>query len=354
MKVAKCRERGSILIITLWIMTILTVLAIGIGFRVSLEMRLSRYNLDRLQARYIAKAGIVKARAYLSGDNNDHDSLYECGVALPLGQTPESIFGEENNKLGEGSFSVSYDLMVTEDTEGAAQSAPQYGIMDEERKINLNFKKFPTQNKNEFKKIIESLSDNITPEMAAAILDWQDPGSSTEPDGAESFYYESLSRPYKAKNADFEITQELLLVKGITPQIYGEIEDYITVYSDGKINVNTASERVLNAVIDAQRGAFKEVAGIVVDVRKGVDEIDGTKDDLVFLQIDHITSIPQINANHLWKARLEELAAYFVFKSANFRIRSKAVVRKAEKTIDCVVRKETTKGEKELLYYHED
>ena len=350
----KAARRGSILIVTLWIMAILTVVAVGIGFRVSLEMRLSRYNLDRLQARYIAKAGIVKARAYLSGDNNDHDSFYECGIALPLGQTPEDIFGEENNKLGGGSFSVSYDLIITEDEEGITASATQYGMMDEERKINLNFKKFPAQNKNEFKKIIESLSDSITPEMAAAILDWQDPGSSAEPDGAENFYYESLNRPYKAKNADFEVTQELLLVKDITPQIYREIEDYITVYSDGKINVNTASERVLNAVIDAQRSVFKEIAGIIVNVRKGADEIDGTKDDLVFLQMDHITSIPQISANHLWKARLEELGGYFVFKSANFRIRSKGAVRRAEKVIDCVVRKETKKGEKELLYYHED
>ena len=354
MKAARRPERGSILIVTLWIMAILAVLAIGIGFRVSLEMRLSGYNLSRLQARYSAKAGIVKARAYLSGDNNDHDSLYECGIALPPGQTPESIFAEEDNKLGGGSFSVSYDLMIPEGDEDISGRVFRYGIIDEERKINLNFKKFPLQNKNEFKKIIESLSDSITPEIAAAILDWQDPGSSAEPNGAESFYYESLNRPYKAKNSDFEIIQELLLIKDITPQIYREMKDYVTVYSDGKININTAPERVLNAVIDAQRGAFKELAGVIVEVRKGVDEIDGTKDDIVFLQMSHITSIPRISSNPLWKARLEELSGYFVFKSANFRIKSKGVVRKVERTIECVVRKESEKGEKELLYYHED
>ena len=64
-------NKGSILITTLWIMAILALLAMGIGFRASLEVRLSKYNMDKLQARYLAKAGIEKAKEYLSQDINE-------------------------------------------------------------------------------------------------------------------------------------------------------------------------------------------------------------------------------------------------------------------------------------------
>ena len=52
-----------------------------------------------------------------------------------------------------------------------------------------------------------------------SILDWKDEDDLHRLNGAESDYYQSLPHPYKARNADFESLEELLLVKGVTPDI---------------------------------------------------------------------------------------------------------------------------------------
>jgi DNA uptake protein ComE-like DNA-binding protein len=60
---------------------------------------------------------------------------------------------------------------------------------------------------------------NMTPDIANSILDWIDPDDEPRTNGAESDYYESLSPPYQAKNGPLDSLEELLLVKGVTPQL---------------------------------------------------------------------------------------------------------------------------------------
>jgi general secretion pathway protein K len=64
----------------------------------------------------------------------------------------------------------------------------------------------------------------------------------------------SLKNPYKARNADFETMEELLLVKGVTGELlYGGggkgLIDILSVNAkSGKINLNAAPREVLLAV----------------------------------------------------------------------------------------------------------
>jgi general secretion pathway protein K len=88
-----------------------------------------------------------------------------------------------------------------------------------------------------------------------SILDWKDADDLTRLHGAESDYYMSLPNPYKAKNANFDNLEELLLVKGMTSEIlYGNEEkpgliNFITLYSNtNTININTAAPEVLKAI----------------------------------------------------------------------------------------------------------
>lgn len=88
-----------------------------------------------------------------------------------------------------------------------------------------------------------------------SILDWKDADDFTRLRGAENDYYTSLSNPYKAKNANFDNLEELLLVKGITSEIlYGNEEkpgliNFTTIYSNtDKININVAAPEVLKAI----------------------------------------------------------------------------------------------------------
>ena len=60
----------------------------------------------------------------------------------------------------------------------------------------------------------------MTEDVANSILDWLDPTSDTpRTDGAKDDYYSSLSPPYHCKNGPIDSLEELLLVKGVTPQL---------------------------------------------------------------------------------------------------------------------------------------
>jgi general secretion pathway protein K len=87
-----------------------------------------------------------------------------------------------------------------------------------------------------------------------AIKDWIDPDDEVTRFGAENGYYQGLERPYKCKNGPFEFLEQLLLVRGITNELfYGSektpgLSQYLTVHSEGKININTADPMVLKSL----------------------------------------------------------------------------------------------------------
>jgi general secretion pathway protein K len=327
------KKSGTILITTLWILAILSILAIGIGFRVSIEARLTKYNMDRVKAEYYAKAGIVKAQAMLSKDTStEYDTIRECGIVLPTiidlpsARGPlEAIFGFYKNNLGEGRFEVSYD----------EEGKHYYGMMDEERKININ--------KAEYKVLYQLLLGKEPENLAASIINWRGPAQLMV-EGAQDNEYESLTAPYKCKHADFSCIEELLLVKGMTPEIFESIKEYVTVYTDGKINLNTAAVRVLRAF-----GLTDQSIGTIILIRNGADNVAGTKDDGRFDNIGAVADQIGLPADSPERAVLSE--NYFTTKSNYFRIESKGMVDGSRITskIVCVVKR----GDKRLKYYRE-
>jgi general secretion pathway protein K len=92
--------------------------------------------------------------------------------------------------------------------------------------------------------------------LVSSIIDWTDsddqvtnlPFIQHENMGAESSYYSKLQVPYRCKNALLDTTEELLLVKGITQEVFNRICDYVTVYGDGKVNINSASRQVIECL----------------------------------------------------------------------------------------------------------
>jgi general secretion pathway protein K len=119
--------------------------------------------------------------------------------------------------------------------------------------------------------------------LIPAIIDWVDydnevtylPFIKRDNSGAESNYYRDLVEPYRCKNAPFETLRELLLVKGMTETVfYGQagdetqniepvegIQKYLTIYGDGKVNINEASPMVIQSLSDKMRPSV--VLGIV-------------------------------------------------------------------------------------------
>jgi type II secretory pathway component PulK len=260
-------SKGSILILALWALCILATFAVISGYTVRQKLILA-YRLDeRAGLRLIAEAGVKKAMAFIK---SEPESL---GNALKdsWSNNPGAF---KDVAVGGATFSIQYDYI----DELSGQHLIQYGLVDEERKININ--------KADYKVLMRlfqitcGLSDAEAQDLAASIVDWRDVDNEpTSPSSAEDFYYQSLKYSYQAKNQDFETLDELLLVKGMAPLIFAQIKENLTIYGDGKVNINTAPRAVLLAL-----GLSENVADKIVAFRKGPDQIIATSDDNIFAQ----------------------------------------------------------------------
>ena len=113
--------------------------------------------------------------------------------------------------------------------------------------------------------------------MAQLILDWRQWGTSEAAGFFSKEYYANLEYPYRKKDADYEVLDELLLVKGVTRDIYERILPYVTIYGEGKVNINTASGPVLAAL-----GLDDDLVAKILSVRRGKDGVENTFDDHFF------------------------------------------------------------------------
>ncbi len=157
-----------------------------------------------------------------------------------------------------------------------------FGMVDEESKININ-----TQDRLVLERLFEAVLP-LTPsechELAENILRWRGEGEDrTSRDDEE--YYAHLEFPYRPKQAPFEMREELLLVRGMTEEIYDQLIPYITVYGDGGVNINTATVVVLNAL-----GLTEDTIKKILEVRRGLDGLEATPDDFIFLKTFDIVS----------------------------------------------------------------
>jgi len=92
-------------------------------------------------------------------------------------------------------------------------------VVDEAGKINLNaLLQFDSSGKVAHDMLMQL--PNMTEEIANAMLDWIDPSNSTQRSGgAKSDYYAGLNPPYRTKSGPTDSLEELLLVRGVTPQL---------------------------------------------------------------------------------------------------------------------------------------
>ena len=277
---------GIILVVVLWLVGILSVLAVGLGRRTGIDMTLTRYFLGKQRSEHLAWAGLVYTMKKIQEDSDDpqssiFDTLFDCGIKLREEETPEAVFS--NQPLGEGHFSVS-----SERPDGVF-----FGMEDEERRININ-----AINQNNYKILSHLVSLlGFDPEaadtIASSVADWHDEDSAVtnSPYGAEENDYINLQRPYHCKNRPFENIEELFLVKGMTEEIFEKLKNYVTVFPHETggflLNLNTAPEIAIRALARSMTGAItntentdaNSMTAKLVAYRKGADASDATADD---------------------------------------------------------------------------
>ena len=212
----------------------------------------------------------------------------------------------------------------------------QAGLVDEERKINLN--EVNAEILSRLLRIAAGLDEQKAQALAYGLLDWADSDSfySHPQYGAESGEYENLKFPYTAKNLPYESIDELLLVKGMTPELFEQIKPFVTVYGTGAVNINTAPREVLAAL-----GLNTKTVSMILRYRAGSDGKEGTADDGFFTGVNNIANTlkkqesesPLDGDQEVLLATLLE-AARLGINSKYFSVKSHAVLTKNGASLD--------------------
>jgi len=240
-------QKGIALLMVLWVLTILTVMAFSFSYMARTEAYAALSFRQTIEKKFLAEAGMERGMAELLYLNtNKNKTLVKPGDEVWRTDGRPYKIPTEN-----GYYTI--------------------GITNEAGKVDIN-----TTPELILRNLLLNLGLNLDDVdiIVDSVMDWRDTDDLHRLHGAESDYYTSLPNPYKAKNANFDTLEELLLVKGITPEIlYGAegkkgIIDFLTVNSKvTKININAAPGEVLLAI----PGITSELADAIITIREAQD-----------------------------------------------------------------------------------
>lgn len=236
-------ERGAALLVVLWVGAFFGIVLSSFAFSMRTELIAAKHFKEKEEAHALARAGVSRAIAEMVNAAKQRNASFASAGLYDSGRV----------KLGRGT----YHVVVT----------------DEESKISIN---------GTSPLIIRRLLRNrgvadssLVDTIVDSIVDWRDADDLHHVNGAETEYYATLPLSYKPRNGPFETVEELLLVKGMTREIfYGNIQDaerlaeleernptersfgpgeylgiysLLTVHGSGTVNRNTAGIDVLVA-----------------------------------------------------------------------------------------------------------
>jgi general secretion pathway protein K len=284
-------DRGIALIMVLWVIVLLGVTATYFSRGIREEAYIVKTFKENEKANLLATAGVHHALALLSHPYRDRMNVDQDYIDHYFTDIDTVAFAE-------GTYSVR--------------------VNDEESKININLAS---------REVIRGLLTNIglysmkADSISDAIMDWRDADDAAMLNGAESDYYMGLDNPYPCKNSTFHSLEELLLVRGVTPEIlYGENQveggdgliDHLTIYGRGKVNINTANENILRSLpgVDDQSSSF---------IVRGRDAIDYTP----LTKHTFIQYLQEVNPGEDENVSYQELQRLIDTKSYHFTILSR-------------------------------
>ncbi|MBN2301057.1 MAG: general secretion pathway protein GspK [Lentisphaerae bacterium] len=274
---------GSVLVLALWALVFLGALAIAVGAYVSSSIQIAREIKRRTVGHALALAGVEKAVMELLNDTNSWDGIIEdwsgnedkfSGVEMPDGRFSLVVAGEPWL------------------TNGFPEKLC-YGLVDEERKININ--KANATLISWLIRIVAGTDETTAGGIAGAIKDWVDPDE--EPGltgGAENSYYRALDQSYSCHNGSFDSLYELLLVRGMTAEIFRRLAPHITVYGAGMVNLNTAGPEVLEsiaALYGADANVRSSLPEKILKFRKDGNVFDNDSASAIVSQLNEFISL---------------------------------------------------------------
>jgi type II secretory pathway component PulK len=296
---------GIALVLVMMTIIVLSAIAGSMAISMNTEMRLARNTTYDAQMEWMGRSGIELARYALANkcpEQQGIDALNQfwAGGTSPCSNDVENV-PLKNFQLGPGRITVT--------------------ITDMERKWDINLVANPLHPQREIlQKALTEVGVTDAEQSSTiidSIMDWINPNSSSGFSGAKSDYYLHLTPPYYCKNGNIDDMSELLLIKGVTPEIYwgsnstnhpvsayqqhgsgsfnqptmnsggagfknGDQPQYpvglVELFSamGGPLNINTASIKTLQLI----PGIDEQIAARILQDRQGPDGVDGTDDDV--------------------------------------------------------------------------
>jgi general secretion pathway protein K len=236
------RCRGSALLMVLWLTAALSAVGLAVASHVRAETERTETNIDDARSYFMARGAVERAALHMIWSRQ-----YKTDDGLPM----YHINGDPSMELTFPAGDVHVD------------------VIPEASKLSLNGAR-PEM----LLRLLAALgvAEDGASEITAAIIDWRTRVDREKPSPFDSFYL-SQSPSFVARHASFQENEELLLVKGMTPELYfgndldanrPGLRDCLTVYSGGfGLDINTAQRATLEAVgIDASD------ADTIVNIRK--------------------------------------------------------------------------------------
>ena len=210
-----CREKGFVMVTVLILCSVLISCASAFTWFVRTQARSVAGGRRAVEVRSMAEAltKAVMEAVSMIGEHSDYDSPYQKWyqpMILPFGSD-------------EGSLGI-----------WAAQVTP----LDD--KIPLRSMFLPDGNtlRREMSDVWEKMWENLGHrELEQVVLDLMDKNNKPRVGSMEHDWY--INRPI------YDMSELLILSTDITPALLNAIEEYCTVYSDGKINLNVAPVHVM-------------------------------------------------------------------------------------------------------------
>jgi general secretion pathway protein K len=238
---------GFAILLTLLIFTLLVTVTLQFNTSMTSELYAAANLRDGVRLGSIASSGFHYALAVLFEDanaENEFDSLHEDWANF------RALSANSSQMFEDGRFEVriidhSGRIQINQLLKAPDEMGGEYTYNMTQKDLLIRFLR-----SEEF-----DLDEETVDDLVDALKDWMDPDHEVTGFGAENSFYQTLDKPYACKNGPVDSLEELLLVRGISRELfYGTderpgISAYLTTQgNDGKININTAHPLVLMAL----------------------------------------------------------------------------------------------------------
>ncbi len=217
-------RRGVVLLLVLVVIAMLTLGSLGFAELMLDEHRAAQTASRKSQARAFAEAGAEVARQFL--DRIPDDQQTAGGMYDNPQRFSSQLVAADDSPRDQGRFTILAPKIEDTVVEGV-----RYGLQDESARINLATILTYDKSSGSASSDGDDATDNtnahamlmglpgMTDDTADAILDWIDADDTPRENGAESDFYNSLDHGYTPRDAPPISIEELLLVRGVTPEL---------------------------------------------------------------------------------------------------------------------------------------